>query len=115
MESRLARMGGIVGLSLALSSLALLGCGKETPPPPPPQAPAPAATAQTAPAAAPAPAADPNQVQVGMTAEQVQKIMGVPAETKQEGSLLEWKYYTAQGKVEIKLQNNSVTMIERGH
>lgn len=95
----------------------VVGCGKE-PAPPAARAPehAPAAAPAAPPPAAPA-AANPipgvNQIQIGMTSEQVRQIMGAPGQIKQEGSELEWKYYSPQGKVEVKLLNNLVTAIER--
>ena len=126
MEKKMVRISGIIGLILVIISLVVLGCQSpppaQTPPPPastaqtpPPAAtvptPAPAGTAQTAPAGTPS--QDPNQIQVGMTGEQVQQIMGAPGQIKQKGAMVEWKYYTPQGKVEVKLQNNKVAFIER--
>jgi hypothetical protein len=48
------------------------------------------------------------QVQVGMTSQQVQQVMGNPARTEQERGQVEWKYYTQQGKFEIYFQNDRV-------
>jgi hypothetical protein len=48
------------------------------------------------------------QVQVGMTSQQVQQIMGNPARTEQERGQIEWKYYTQQGKFEVYFQNDRV-------
>ncbi len=117
MTRKLAPMGYLLCFALVFLSLAAVGCQKKQSPPP--QAAAPAASpAQPVPAQAPvAPAAatsnDPGVIQMGMTSEQVQQIMGAPAKTEQEGSMVEWKYYTQTGKVEIKLQNNKVVAIER--
>jgi hypothetical protein len=125
MEKKMVRISGIGVLILVIVSMAFLGC--QSPPPtqtPPPassaqpaapagtvQTPAPAGTAQTAPAGTPS--QDSTQIQVGMTGDQVQKIMGAPGQVEQKGTLIEWKYYTPQGKVEIKLQDNKVTFVER--
>lgn len=124
----MVRTSGIIGLMLMIISLVVLGCQSpppaQTPAPPASssQSPAPAGTAPTpAPTATtPAPQAgtpsqDPNQIQVGMTGEQVQQIMGAPGQIEQKGAMVEWKYYTPQGKVEVKLQNNKVAFVERGH
>lgn len=54
-----------------------------------------------------------NQVQVGMTSQQVLQIMGNPSRIKQEGQMVEWEYYTAQGKFEVRLQNDAVAYISR--
>ena len=107
-------------LMLVVISLMVLGCSREQAPAPA-QAPPPASTVQTpAPAGTvqtPAPAGtasqNSNQIQVGMTGEQVQQIMGAPGQIKQKGAIIEWKYYGPQGKVEVKLQNNKVTFVER--
>ena len=123
MEKKMMRISGIVGLILVIISLMVIGCSREQAPPPaaaPPAAVAPQpsatpapGTAQTAPAGTPA--QDPNQLQMGMAATQVQQIMGAPAQTKQKGAITEWKYFTPQGKVEVQIQNNQVVGIERGH
>ncbi len=123
MEKKMMRIMGFVGLILVIISLMVIGCSREQAPPPAAAPPAattpqpaatpPAGTAQTAPAGTPA--QDPNQIQVGMTGEQVQQIMGAPGKVKQEGGMTEWEYYTPQGKVEVKLQNNKVSFVERGH
>ena len=127
MEKKMVRISGIVVLLLVVISLMVLGCSREQAPAPPA---APAPTAAPAPAAAPAPSVappagtvqpsptgtpsqDPNQIQVGMTGEQVQQIMGAPGQIQQKGAMIEWKYYTPQGKVEFKFQNNKVVFIER--
>jgi hypothetical protein len=125
MEKKMVRISGIVVLILAIVSMVFLGC--QSPPPaqtPPPastpqtpapagtvQTPAPAGTAQTSPSGAPS--QDSTQIQVGMTGDQVQKIMGAPGQIEQKGNILEWKYATPQGKVEVKLQDNKVTMVEK--
>jgi hypothetical protein len=119
MEKKMMRIGGIVGLILVIISLMVIGCQQQASPPasaPPAPAPSasatpPAGTAQTAPAGTPA--QDPNQLQMGMAATQVQQIMGAPAQTKQKGAITEWKYFTPQGKVEVQIQNNQVVGIER--
>lgn len=125
MKKKMVRISGIVGLILVIISLVVLGC--QSPPPaqtPPPasssQTPAPAATAPTpAPAgtaqtpSAGTPSQDPNQIQVGMTSDQVKQIMGAPGEIKQKGAMIEWKYFTPQGKVEVKLQNDKVAFVEK--
>lgn len=123
MEKKMVRMSGIVGLILVIISLMVIGCSREQAPPPaaaPPAAVAPqpsaappAGTAQTAPAGTTA--QDPNLIQMGMASTQVQQIMGAPAQTKQKGTITEWKYFTPQGKVEVQIQNNQVVGIERGH
>ena len=125
MEKKMVRISEIVGLILVIVSLVVLGCQSpppaETPPPASsPQTPAPAGTVPTpAPAGtaqtpqAGTPSQDPNQIQVGMTSDQVKQIMGAPGEIKQKGAMTEWKYYTPQGKVEVKLQNDKVAFIER--
>ena len=129
MEMKMVQISGIVVLMLVVISLMVLGCSREQAPAPA-QAPPPASTVQTpapagtvpapAPAGtvpAPAPAGtasqNSNQIQVGMTGEQVQQIMGAPGQIKQKGAIIEWKYYGPQGKVEVKLQNNKVTFVER--
>jgi hypothetical protein len=48
-----------------------------------------------------------------MTQEQIQQLMGAPGQTSQKGQVLEWKYFTPQGKVEVKFQNNQVIAVER--
>jgi hypothetical protein len=48
-----------------------------------------------------------------MTQEQIQQLMGAPGQTKQKGQVLEWKYFTPQGKVEVKFQNNQVIAVEK--
>jgi len=53
------------------------------------------------------------QVQMGMTGDQVRQMIGNPTQIKQEGAYVEWKYYTASGKMEIKFQNDRVAFIER--
>jgi hypothetical protein len=130
MGKKMMRISGMVGLMVMVVSLMFLGCGKEQAPPPAPAAPPatsaapaqppaapPAGTAQPSPGGAPAqataPSQDSTQIQVGMTGEQVQQIMGPAGQTKQEGSMIEWKYLTPKGKVEVKLQNNKVVTIER--
>lgn len=140
MEKKMSQKSGIVVLILVVISLLVLGCPQQAPPPvqtPPPagsvQTPAPAGSAQMpAPAASvqtpvssgsaqmPAPAMtgtapsqDIGQVLVGMTPEQVQQIMGPPAQLYQQG-FIEWKYpSTPQGKVDIRFQNNKVILIEK--
>jgi hypothetical protein len=73
------------------------------------QMPAPAGTATTQ---VGIPSRDPNQVQVGMTPEQVQQIMGPPEQFYQKG-FIEWKYMaTPIGKVDIRFKDNKVTLIE---
>jgi len=127
MKKKTMRISGIVGLILVIISLMVIGCQQQASPPvSPPSAPAPSATAPSQPSTTPqagtaqtapagTPSQDPNQIQVGMTGEQVQQIMGAPGQSKQEGGITEWKYLTPQGKVEVKLQNNKVTFVERGH
>lgn len=110
MASRSSRVFGIFGVSLSILAALVVGCGKEQAPPA--QTAPPAGTAQTAPATMPT--QNVAQIQIGMTSEQVQQIMGAPGQTKQEGLQLEWKYFTPQGgKVEIKMLDNRVTAIER--
>jgi outer membrane protein assembly factor BamE (lipoprotein component of BamABCDE complex) len=53
-----------------------------------------------------------SRVQVGMTSEQVRQLLGNPAKWKQEGMETEWKYYTSQGKLEVKFQNDRVIRLE---
>ncbi len=138
----MSQKSGIVVLILVVISLLVLGCPQQAPPPvqtPPPagsvQTPAPAGSAQMpAPAASvqtpvssgsaqmprpamtgtgTAPSQDIGQVLVGMTPEQVQQIMGPPAQLYQQG-FIEWKYpSTPQGKVDIRFQNNKVILIEK--
>jgi hypothetical protein len=123
MEKKVMRIFGIVGLVMIVS-LMMFGCGKEQSPPPaqtppPATAPAPAAPAGTpaAPAAgqpaATAPSQDATQIQVGMSGEDVKKIMGEPGQVEQKGDIVEWKYMTPKGKAEVKLQNNKVTQVEK--
>ena len=52
------------------------------------------------------------RVQVGMTSDQVRQLLGNPAKWKQEGLETEWKYYTSQGKLEVKFQNDRVIRLE---
>ena len=74
------------------------------------QIPTPAGTAPITQAGIPS--RDPNQVQVGMTPEQVQQIMGPPEQFYQTG-FIEWKYLsTPIGKVDIRFKNNKVVLIE---
>jgi hypothetical protein len=86
----------------------------------PAQMPVPGGSAQMPASAGTAPMAQPgtfpqdlSQIQVGMTPEQVQQIMGPPAQLYQKG-FIEWKYpSTPQGKVDIRFQNNKVILIEK--
>ncbi len=106
MASRSSLAFGMLGVSLYLLTPLVVGCGKE-------QAPPPAQTPQSAPAPVATPTQNAARLQIGMTSEQVQKIMGAPGQVEQEGLKLEWKYYTSQGsKVEVKMVNNLVTAIE---
>ena len=130
MATYFVRFGGMIGmLVLALSLILSLGCSREQAPPPvqaPPAAgvPQPGVTpAPGTPQSGAAPAAQPAaggaatqnvaQIQVGMTQEQIQQLMGAPGQTKQKGQVLEWKYFTPQGKVEVKFQNNQVIAVEK--
>ena len=130
MATYFVRFGGMIGmLILTLSLILSLGCSREQAPPPvqaPPAAgvPQPGVTpAPGTPQSGAAPAAQPAaggaatqnvaQIQVGMTQEQIQQIMGAPGQTSQKGQVLEWKYYTPQGKVEVKFQNNQVIAVEK--
>jgi outer membrane protein assembly factor BamE (lipoprotein component of BamABCDE complex) len=123
-------VGMVITLGLLVLALFafLPGCQREQAPPaastPPAAVPAPgpAPTAQPAvpPAAGtPQPGTTINplqvvgQVQMGMSPDQVQKIMGAPSQTKQKGTKLEWEYLTPQGKVEIEFLNNQVSAIEK--
>ena len=112
MTQRVVYACGIVGLSLSILASMTVGCGKEQAPPPAQTPPPVAGTTQTPPATV-TPVQGANQLQIGMTSEQVQQIMGVPGQTKQERSGLEWKYFTPQGQVEVKMLDNRVTAIER--
>jgi multidrug efflux pump subunit AcrA (membrane-fusion protein) len=109
-----------LGVSVLLAAMLMgIGCSREQAPPPPPQAaapaapaPAPAAPSPATPGALPAaPAGNIAQVQTGMTVDQVKQIMGNPAEIKQKGQIMEYKYFTPQ-KVEVKFQNNQVIAVE---
>jgi cytoskeletal protein RodZ len=121
MERKVVRISGFVGLMLVIISLMVIGCSREQAPAPPaapaptaapaPSVAPPAGTAQPAPTATPA--QNSNQIQAGMTSAQVQQIMGAPAQTEIKGAITEWKYLTPQGKVEVKLQNDKVTIVER--
>lgn len=74
------------------------------------------ATAPVIPGAAALPTASPqnfNQVQVGMTSQEVLRILGNPSRIKQERQYLEWEYYTSQGKFEVKFQGDRVAYISR--
>jgi hypothetical protein len=51
------------------------------------------------------------QIQVGMTSQQVLKILGNPRRIKQEAQYTEWEYYGPQGKCEVKLQNDKVVRV----
>jgi hypothetical protein len=118
MKKKMGRISGFFSLMLVIISLVVIGCSREQAPPPAaaPPAPAPSAAVTPQPSAAPpagTPAQNPNQLQMGMTGEQVQQIMGAPSQTKQKGTMIEWKYFTPQGKVEVQLQNNQVVGIER--
>ena len=82
----------------------------------PSQQPTVAAPQPAAPGAATAPAQSPEnfaQVQVGMTSQQVQLILGNPGRTKQERGQVEWEYYTQQGKFEVYFQNDRVVSTSR--
>lgn len=81
-----------------------------TPPPMPQPVDPNATTGQVAPYTVPQ---GQGQVQVGMTGDQVRQMMGSPSKIKQEGNYVEWKYYTASGKVEVKFQNDRVVFVER--
>ena len=118
MAKKMVRISGFIGLILVIISLMAIGCSREQAPPPAaaPPAPAPSAAVTPQPSAAPpagTTAQDPNQIQMGMASAQVQQIMGAPTQTSQKGAITEWKYFTPQGKVEIKIQNNQVVGIER--
>jgi hypothetical protein len=125
MKRKLLRKSTCIFLSLALISLAVSGCQKKEAPPPPapaqtavPPAPASQAAPQSMPAQAPAapagaPVQNTGQIQIGMTGEQVQQIMGAPSKIENEGSVVEWKYYSQAGKIEVKLQNNKVIAVEK--
>jgi len=130
MATYFVRFGGMIGmLVLTLSLILSLGCSREQAPPPvqaPPAAVAPQpglAPAPGTPQSGAAPGAQPAaggaatqnvaQIQVGMTQEQIQQLMGAPGQTSQKGQVLEWKYFTPQGKVEVKFQNNQVIAVER--
>jgi hypothetical protein len=135
MARKLMRLIGIVGiLAMTFSLLFLNGCSREQAPPPvqtpPPAAVAPSPAPMTAqPGTAPAPGAPQapgaqapaagaaaqniGQVQMGMSPEQVQQLLGAPGQTKQKDQSVEWKYFTPQGKIEVKFQNNQVVAIER--
>lgn len=54
-----------------------------------------------------------SQVQVGMTSQEVMQILGNPSRVKQERQFVEWEYYTAQGKFEVKFQGDRVAYISR--
>jgi hypothetical protein len=136
METKLLRFCGMVGLILIVS-LMIFGCGKDQAPPPaqtpppaaapapappaaaPPAAPSPAAPAGTPATATPgqpaavAPSQDATQIQMGMSGEDVKKIMGEPGQTKQKGAMVEWKWVTPKGKVEVNIQDNKVVGIEK--
>ena len=83
------------------------------------QQPTVAAPPPAAPSAASAPSTlqpDPQnfaQVQVGMTSQQVQLILGNPGRTKQEKGQIEWEYYTQQGKFEVNFLNDRVVSTSR--
>jgi|WetSurMetagenome_2_1015567.scaffolds.fasta_scaffold837312_1 hypothetical protein len=138
MKAKGMRRSGLVGLMVMIGFLVIFGCGKEQAPPPvqtPPPAAAPAPAQPAAPATTPAPGQpvaptaapagpgqpvaagaptqDASQVQMGMSGEDVKKIMGEPGQTKQKGAMVEWKYMTPKGKVEFKLQDNKVVEIEK--
>lgn len=53
------------------------------------------------------------QVQMGMTSQQVQQLLGSPTKIKQKHQEVEWEYYTSQGKFEIEFQMDKVVKIER--
>ena len=53
-----------------------------------------------------------SRVQVEMTSDQVRQLLGNPAKWEQEGMETEWKYYTSQGKLEVKFQNDRVIRLE---
>jgi outer membrane protein assembly factor BamE (lipoprotein component of BamABCDE complex) len=118
----------LAGLVLVVGALSLSGCSREQAPapavaPPAPTAAPPAGTPSAAPTTTPAGPAQPGtainplqamtQVQMGMTPEQVQNIMGPATQTKQKGTKLEWEYLTPGGKVEIEFLNNQVSSIEK--
>ena len=106
-------------LSIILSVTATIACNREQPsssnqtpasttPSPTASAPAPATPA---PSVAPAPQTA-GQVQVGMTTEQVRQLLGNPAKIEHEGQMVEWKYYTPQGKLEIYFQADKVAFVK---
>lgn len=118
MNKKNRQLFGWLGVSVLMAAMILgTGCSREQAPPPPqqsaaPAAPAPAAPTPAAPGTQPTPpAANIAQIQMGMTVDQVKQIMGNPAEMKQKGTMMEYKYYTPQ-KVEVKFQNNQVVAIE---
>lgn len=140
MAKRTLRLVGLIGTVLIFTfSGALVGCQDQPPAPtqssspatvvPQAQAPAPVVPQAQAPApvmpqaqmpstplATPAaPGGAPQnigQIQVGMSSQQVMQIMGNPGKIKQEGQMVEWKYYTQSGKYEVKFMNDRVTGIE---
>jgi type IV secretory pathway VirB10-like protein len=108
-------------LSIIFCLTATISCNREQPssssqtpastaPSPAASAPAPA-PATPAPSVAPAPQA-PGQIQIGMTTEQVRQLLGNPSKIEQEGQMVEWKYYTPQGKVEIYFQADRVASVK---
>jgi len=112
MSGRLARVSGFAGISLSLLFSISVGCGKDQSPPPAQTSAPIGVTAKTTPGAG-TPTRNINELQVGMTSEQVKQIMGAPEQTKQEGLEVEWKYSTPQGPVDVKILSDRVTAIER--
>ena len=96
------------------------GCSQDQGATPQKQTPAPvsqsSAPQPATPSAVSAPTQSPEnfaQVQIGMTSQQVQLILGNPGRTKQEKGQIEWEYYTQQGKFEVNFLNDRVVSTSR--
>ncbi len=140
MATKLIRVAGTIGmLSVILLVAWVLGCSRSEPPQPgqtsapatqqaqPPAASAPVAqppaptaappsSAPSPPAAVQPPTAGPQNfgmLQVGMTSAQIRQLMGEPSRIKQEGGMVEWEYYTPQGKFEVKLANDRIVTMHQ--
>jgi hypothetical protein len=131
MSKRVAKIVKVIGsLALVIPFVVGIGCSQQEQPSAPPQQTTPTAPVQPAPAPpvttapqpgmpAPQPMAPQtqapmmtaqnfSQVQLGMSSEQVRQLLGNPTAVEPEGSYVEWKYLTPQGRYQVKFQNDRV-------
>ncbi len=97
---------------------AMGSCSRNEPPPPPQAGPPGTVMPQVAPIQPVAPAPGPAlgayaHVHLGMSSQQVLRLLGNPTKVKPKGQYVEWEYWTDGTKFEIKLQADQVVAIER--